>query len=85
MIITTFNARDLVGWVKRKKVKELIRLNNIEFLAIQETRWRIFLLNFVLVFGEGMIVIGLFIRPKEVMEVFFPCGGSLVLLLLLRW
>lgn len=38
MIITTFNVRGLGGRVKRNKVKELVRLNNIDFLVIQETK-----------------------------------------------
>jgi len=38
MIITTFNSRGLGGVSKRNKIKELVRSNRVEFLAIQETK-----------------------------------------------
>jgi exonuclease III len=38
MIIATFNVRGLGGRVKKNKICELVRLNNLDFLAIQETK-----------------------------------------------
>lgn len=41
MIITTFNIRGLGGAIKRNKVKELVRHNKVEFMAIQETKMEV--------------------------------------------
>jgi exonuclease III len=38
MIIASINIRGLGGAVKRKYLKELVRKENIDFLAIQETK-----------------------------------------------
>jgi exonuclease III len=38
MIITSYNVRGLGGLVKRRKIRELIKKQNIQFLAIQETK-----------------------------------------------
>jgi hypothetical protein len=38
MIITTFNIRGLGGLSKRKKVRDLVSHNNVDFLALQETK-----------------------------------------------
>lgn len=38
MIVTTFNIRGLEGRVKKNKIRELIRQNKIDFLALQETK-----------------------------------------------
>lgn len=38
MIITTFNIRGLGGGHKKRKIRELVRQNNVDFLAIQETK-----------------------------------------------
>jgi exonuclease III len=38
MIRSSFNVRGLGGRVKRRKVRELVRRNKIELLAIQETK-----------------------------------------------
>jgi len=38
MIVSTFNVRGLGGRVKRNKICELVRQQNIDFLAIQETK-----------------------------------------------
>jgi hypothetical protein len=38
MIITSYNVRGLGGLVKRRKIRELIRKHNIQFLAILETK-----------------------------------------------
>lgn len=36
--MSTFNARGLGGRVKKNKIQNLIRLNKVEFMAIQETK-----------------------------------------------
>lgn len=38
MIVSTFNCRGLGGRVKRNKIKELICSQNLDFIAIQETK-----------------------------------------------
>jgi len=38
MIIATFNIRGLGGAIKRRKIKDLVRNNKVDFLAIQETK-----------------------------------------------
>jgi exonuclease III len=38
MIIATFNIRGLGSRVKRRKIRELISVNNLDFLALQETK-----------------------------------------------
>jgi hypothetical protein len=38
MIICSFNVRGLGSRVKRNKVRELVRVNNVDFLAIQESK-----------------------------------------------
>jgi hypothetical protein len=38
MIITSYNVRGLGGLVKRRKIRELIHKQNIQFLAVQETK-----------------------------------------------
>jgi exonuclease III len=38
MIVSSFNIRDLGGMLKRRKIRELIRLQKIDFLALQETK-----------------------------------------------
>jgi hypothetical protein len=37
MIVGTLNIRGLGSRVKRRKVRELVRAENLDFLAIQET------------------------------------------------
>jgi exonuclease III len=41
MIVTTFNVRGLGGRVKKNKIRELVRQNNVDFLPIQETKLEI--------------------------------------------
>jgi exonuclease III len=38
MIVSSYNVRGLGGVVKRKRIRDLIRNNKIDFLAIQETK-----------------------------------------------
>jgi len=38
MIVSTFNVRGLGGRVKKSKIRELVRQNNVDFLAVQETK-----------------------------------------------
>lgn len=38
MIVSTFNVRGLGGRINKSKVCELVRQNNIDFLALQETK-----------------------------------------------
>lgn len=38
MIVLSFNVRGLGGRVKRKRVRELVREQHVDFLAIQETK-----------------------------------------------
>jgi hypothetical protein len=38
MIVLSFNVRGLGGLVKRKRVRELVREQRVDFLAIQETK-----------------------------------------------
>jgi exonuclease III len=38
MIISSYNIRGLRGVVKRNAIKELIRKEKVDFLAIQETK-----------------------------------------------
>jgi len=38
MIVLSFNVRGLGGVVKRKRVRELVREQRVDFLAIQETK-----------------------------------------------
>jgi exonuclease III len=38
MIVTTFNVRGLGGRVKKSKIRDLVRQNKIDFLALQETK-----------------------------------------------
>jgi exonuclease III len=38
MNIVSYNVRGLGGAVKRRKLKELIRQHQVEFIAIQETK-----------------------------------------------
>jgi hypothetical protein len=38
MIVLSFNARGLGGRVKRRRIRELVREHNVEFLAIQEIK-----------------------------------------------
>ena len=46
MIITTFNIRGLGGVLKRNKVKELVRVQKVNFLAIRETKMKVITPNF---------------------------------------
>jgi hypothetical protein len=41
MIVSSFNVRGLGGVLKRRKVKELIRSQKIDFLALQETKMEV--------------------------------------------
>jgi hypothetical protein len=41
MIVSSFNARGLGSRVKRRKIRELVRSENIDFLAIQETKMEV--------------------------------------------
>jgi hypothetical protein len=45
MIITTFNIRVLGGAIKKNKIKELVRLQKVQFLAIQETKMEVIYQN----------------------------------------
>lgn len=38
MIVSTFNVRGLGGRINKSKVCELVRQNNIDFLALQEMK-----------------------------------------------
>jgi exonuclease III len=38
MIVSSFNVRGLGGVLKRKRIRDMVRSNQIEFLAIQETK-----------------------------------------------
>jgi exonuclease III len=38
MIISTFNVRGLGGRIKKNKIHDLVRKNNLNFLALQETK-----------------------------------------------
>jgi exonuclease III len=38
MIVTTFNVRGLGGRIKKNKLRDLVRHNNVDFLAVQETK-----------------------------------------------
>ena len=38
MIVTTFNVRGLGERVKKKKIRDLVRINKVDFLAVQETK-----------------------------------------------
>jgi len=38
MIVSTFNVRGLGGRVKKNKIRELVRLNKVDFIAVQETK-----------------------------------------------
>jgi hypothetical protein len=38
MIIMSFNIRGLGGRVKRQRIRDLIRVNKVDFLALQETK-----------------------------------------------
>jgi len=38
MIVLSFNVRGLGGVVKRKRVRELVREQRVDFLAIKETK-----------------------------------------------
>jgi len=46
MIIITFNIRGLGGGIKRNKIKELVRQNKVEFLALQETKMEVITQSF---------------------------------------
>jgi len=46
MIITTFNIRGLGGDLKRNKIKEWVRKNKVEFLAIQKTKMEVITTDF---------------------------------------
>jgi exonuclease III len=41
MIVLLFNARGLVGVLKRKKIKKLVMEQKVDFLAIQETKMEV--------------------------------------------
>jgi hypothetical protein len=41
MIISSFNIRGLGGRVKRNKLKEMVRKEKLDFLALQETKLEI--------------------------------------------
>jgi len=38
MIVTTFNVRGIGGRVKKNKIRDLVKHNNVDFLAVQETK-----------------------------------------------
>lgn len=38
MIVSTFSIRGIGGGVKKRRIRELIRQNKVDFLAIQETK-----------------------------------------------
>jgi hypothetical protein len=38
MIVLSFNIRGLGGRIKRRKIRDLVRHNNVDFLALQETK-----------------------------------------------
>jgi len=40
-IVSTFNVRGLGGRSKSKRIKELVRSQNMDFLAIQETKFEV--------------------------------------------
>lgn len=46
MIITSFNIRGLGSASKRNKIRELVRNNKVEFMAIQETKMEVITENF---------------------------------------
>jgi intracellular septation protein A len=80
MIVSTFNLRALGGVLKRRKIKELIRSEKIDFLALQETKWKKLRNRFALVCGVLMIAIGpINPQPEEVVE-FSLYGVSLTIL-----
>jgi len=41
MIVSTLNIRGLGGGVKRRGVKELVRQNKVDFMAIQKTKMEV--------------------------------------------
>lgn len=41
MIITTFNIRGLGGVLKKNKIRDLIRVHRVDFMAIQETKMEV--------------------------------------------
>jgi exonuclease III len=38
MIVVSYNVRGLGGQIKRRKLRELVKNHNVDFLAIQETK-----------------------------------------------
>jgi len=46
MIVLTFNVRGLGGRQNKNKIRELVRDNKVDFLAIQETKMEVITPNF---------------------------------------
>jgi hypothetical protein len=64
--------------VKRRKIREIIRSNNIDFLAIQETKRRCWS-PCAIVYGAPSIVIGCFFLRRGGVVVFSLCGVRLII------
>jgi hypothetical protein len=41
MIVCSFNIRGLGGFVKRRRIKHLVQLEKVDFMAIQETKMEV--------------------------------------------
>jgi hypothetical protein len=47
MIVSSFNIRGLGSRVKRRKIREIVQAENLDFLALQETKMEVISTNFV--------------------------------------
>jgi len=70
MIVSTFNGRGLGGRVKKSKIRNLIRQNKVEILAIQETKLE------VITPSLCYNLRGLFARQWKIVVISFPYGVS---------
>jgi hypothetical protein len=74
MIIASINIRGLGGVVNRKYLKELVRKERLDFLAIQETKLEALSDNLCYNLWGEMFVNGLSSLPPVVMGVFYRYG-----------
>jgi exonuclease III len=75
MIVYSYNIRGLGGDVKRRRIKQLILSENVDFMAIQETKLEAISDSLCYSLWEVQIVIGLFFRRKGVAGGYFRFGG----------
>jgi exonuclease III len=74
MICCSFNARGLGSRVKRRKIRDLVQSEKLDFLAIQETKMEAIPDSFVHNLWEVVSAGGLIYRRWEIVAEFYRFG-----------